>query len=174
MVEFFSQYKVQIIFLHIISAVIWVGGMIAMRFAAQQSFQMIDDVHVKVQRSAYALKRLFAIVFPFVVILIITAVIMSVGLGFRVAAVDNDGNIINKYAMSLYNIIHVKETIWTVMTLNLIAMILIRNKAQKLINIKDFKNAGAKLKVIGQYMVPINIILGIIAIYLGAYLRNAY
>ncbi|NOX15468.1 MAG: hypothetical protein GXP61_05520, partial [Epsilonproteobacteria bacterium] len=120
-----------------------------------------------VQRSAHALKRLFVIVFPFVVILIITAVIMSIGLGFRVATIDNS-------AMSLYNIIHIKETIWVVMTLNFISMIFIRNKVQKLINIKDFKSAGARLKIIGKYMVPINIILGVIAIYLGVFLRNAY
>ena len=39
----FANYSDIIIFLHVISAVIWVGGMIAMRFAAHYSFAQIED-----------------------------------------------------------------------------------------------------------------------------------
>lgn len=170
----FADYKNIIVFLHIISAVVWVGGMIAMRFAAHNSIQMLDNTHVKIERTAHALKRLFAIVAPFVVILIITAVIMAVGYGFRTAAVDASGNVIDAYAMHIYNLVHVKEAIWLIMTLNFIAMVLRRNKAQTLIKNGDLIGAGAALKVIGKYMVPLNIILGICAIYLGVTLRNAY
>jgi len=42
MAEFFAEFKVYIIFLHVISAVIWVGGMVAIRFAAHQSFMQIE------------------------------------------------------------------------------------------------------------------------------------
>lgn len=170
----FADYKNIIVFLHIISAVVWVGGMIAMRFAAHNSIQMLDNTHIKIERTAHALKRLFAIVAPFVVILIITAVIMAVGYGFRTAAVDASGNVIDAYAMHIYNLVHVKEAIWLIMTLNFIAMVLRRNKAQTLIKNGDLIGAGAALKVIGKYMVPLNIILGICAIYLGVTLRNAY
>jgi len=170
----FSEYRTQIVFLHVISAVIWVGGMIAMRYAAHQSIQMLEDAPQKLQRTAYALKRLFAIVAPFVIILIITAVIMAVGLGFRDAAVDSNGNVIDAYAMSIYNIVHVKESIWTIMSINYIAMVFRRNKAQKLLNMQDFIGAKVQLSLIGKYMVPLNIILGIVAIYLGVTLRDAY
>ena len=168
----FANFSTQIIFLHIISAVVWVGGMIAMRFAAHQSIQMIDSTHMKIERTAYALKRLFTIVAPFVVILIITAVLMAVGYGFRAAAVDANGNVIDAYAMHLYNIVHVKESIWMIMSANFIAMVIRRNKAEKLIKSGDLIGAGAILKIIGKYMVPLNIILGICAIYLGVTLRN--
>lgn len=168
----FANFSTEIIFLHIISAVVWVGGMIAMRFAAHQSIQMIDNTHVKIERTAYALKRLFTIVAPFVVILIITAILMAVGYGFRTAAVDATGNVIDAYAMHLYNLVHVKESIWMIMTANFIAMVIRRNKAEKLIKNGDFIGAGAILKIIGKYMVPLNIILGIVAIYLGVTLRN--
>jgi len=171
---FFADYRTQIVFLHVISAVIWVGGMIAMRYASHQSLQMIEDAPLKLRRTAHALKRLFSIVAPFIVILIITAVLMAVGLGFRAAALDVDGNVVDKLAMHIYNLVHVKESIWMIMTLNFIAMVLKRNKAQKLLDANDFSGAKAQLSLIGTYMVPINIILGIIAIYLGVTLRNAY
>ena len=168
----FANFSTQIIFLHVISAVVWVGGMIAMRFAAHQSIQMIENTHVKIERTAYALKRLFTIVAPFVVILIITAVLMAVGYGFRAAAVDANGNVIDAYAMHLYNLVHVKESIWMIMSANFIAMVIRRNKAENLIKSGDLIGAGAILKIIGKYMVPLNIILGICAIYLGVTLRN--
>ena len=173
-IQIFSDYRTQIIFLHILSAVVWVGGMIAMKFAAHPSFIQIESPLHRLERISQALKRLFVIVSPFVIILIITAVLMSVGLGFRAAAVDANGNVIDTYAMHIYNIVHVKEVIWMVMAANLFVMILRRNKAEKLLEKGDSTGAKKILEVIGKYMVPVNIILGIVAIYLGVTLRNAY
>jgi len=174
MVALFADYRTPIVFLHILSAVVWVGGMIAMKFAAHPSFVSIESPLHRLERISQALKRLFALVTPFVIILIITAVIMSVGLGFRVAAVDANGNVIDDYAMYIYNLVHVKEVIWMVMSGNLALMILLRNKAQKLLDMGDSTSAKKKLELIGKYMVPVNILLGIAAIYLGVTLRNAY
>ena len=142
MVTLFADYRTPIVFLHILSAVIWVGGMIAMKFAAHPSFVNIESPLHRLKRISQALKRLFTIVSPFVIILIITAIIMSVGLGFRAAAVDANGNVINTYAMHIYNLVHVKEVIWMLMSANLFMMILRRNKAQKLLDKGDM--AGAK------------------------------
>jgi len=174
LIQIFADYKTQIVFLHVLSAVVWVGGMIAMKFAAHPSFINIESPLHRLERISQALKRLFTIVSPFVIILIITAVIMAVGLGFRAAAVDANGNVIDNYAMEIYNLVHVKEVIWMIMSANLLAMILRRNKAQKLLDKGDMVGAKGALELIGKYMVPVNIILGIIAIYLGVTLRNAY
>ena len=174
MIELFADYRTQIIFLHVISAVVWVGGMIAMRFAAHNSFVEIESPLHRLERISHALKRLFYIVSPFVIILIITAVIMAVGLGFRVAAVDASGNVIDDYAMTLYNLVHLKEVIWMVMGANLALMMFFRAQADKLLVKGDATGAKGKLGLIGKYMVPLNIILGIVAIYLGVTLRNAY
>ena len=174
LIELFADYRTPIIFLHVVSAVVWVGGMIAMKFAAHPSFIQIELPLHRLERIAQALRRLFIIVSPFVVILIITAVIMAVGLGFRAAAVDANGNVIDTYAMHIYNIVHVKESIWMIMSANLGVMIWRRNKAQKLLVKGDMAGAKKALEMIGKYLVPLNIILGIIAIYLGVTLRNAY
>jgi uncharacterized membrane protein len=173
MVSLFWEYSTLIVFLHVLSAVVWVGGMIAMRFAAHHSFMELEPP-VRLARTAQALKRLFAIVTPFVIILIATAVLMAVGWGFRAASVDAEGNIIDEAAFATYQLVHVKEAIWMIMALNLGAMIWRRNKAQKLIEAGDFAAAKPVLGMIGKYMVPLNIILGVIAIYLGVTLRYSH
>lgn len=173
MVAFFWEYSTLIVFLHVISAVIWVGGMVAMRFAAHHAFLELEPPQ-RLARTAHALKRLFSIVWPFVVILLVTAVLMAVGWGFRAASVDSDGNIIDEAAFMTYQIVHVKEGIWTLMAINLGAMMWRRSKAQKLIDAGDFAAAKPMLGPIGKYMVPVNIVLGIIAIYLGVTLRYSH
>jgi len=170
--ELFASYRVEITFLHIISAVVWVGGMIVMRYGAHYSFQNIEQADIRLKSALYALKRLFILVSPFIVILLVTAVMMSIGLGFRDAALDKSGHVINSGAMHVYNLIHVKESIWTIMTLNYLAMVFIRNKAQKLLNLQDFSGAKKRATYISKYMVPFNIILGLIAIFLGVFLHN--
>ena len=171
---FFGEYRTLIIFLHVISAVVWVGGMIALRYAAHYSFIALEDPALRLTRVAHALKRLFLIVAPFIAILLITAVLMAVGLGFRAAAVDADGHIIDQAAFDLYQLVHVKEGIWTLMTINFVMMVLRRNSAQKLLEAGDLSGAKGKLGLIGRYMVPVNIALGLIAIFLGVTLRHAY
>ena len=174
LIETFAHHRTLIVFLHVLSAVIWVGGMVAIRFAAHQSMQMITDPKLRLERASHTLKRLFAIVSPFVAVLIVTAVIMAVGLGFRAAALDASGNVIDEYAMSIYNTVHIKEAIWLVMTLNLGAMMWRRKKAQEALEAGDLEEAKTILALIAKYMVPVNIVLGLIAIYIGVFLRGAY
>lgn len=160
MQEFFAEYKSIIIFLHVLSAVVWVGGMIAMRYAAHPSFVQIESPAKRLEHIAMALKNLFTIVVPFVVILLVTAVIMikAYSLG------ESD------FAMTS----HIKEGIWSFMAINLFVMILRRNRAMKLLQEGDMVGARFSLELIGKYMVPVNIILGIVAIFLGTTLSNSF
>lgn len=174
LIETFAHHRTLIVFLHVLSAVIWVGGMIAIRFATHQSLAMINDPKMRLERAAHTLKRLFSIVWPFVIVLITTAVFMAVGLGFRAAAVDSMGNVIDEYAMSLYNTVHIKEAIWLIMALNLGAMMWRRKKAEEALKMGDIETAKNMLGLIAKYMVPVNIALGVIAIYIGVFLRGAY
>jgi uncharacterized membrane protein len=153
MQDIFLDNKTLIVFLHVLSAVVWVGGMISMRFAAHASFAEIESPEKRLERMAHALKRLFNIVLPFVIILIVTAVFMLIG--YDIKNTEYSG------------LAHAKEGIWTVMFINLIVMIIRRNKAEKLLNAGDTTGAKSQLEVIGKYMVPLNITLGVIAIFLG-------
>ena len=160
MVEFFAEYKTLIVFLHVISAVVWVGGMVAIRFAAHQSFMQIESPAHRLERIAHTLKRLFTIVVPFVIILLVTAVIMIKGYS------------LSQSEFSMMS--HAKEGIWAVMAINLFVMIQRRNRAVKLLSEGDMVGAKFSLELIGKYMVPLNIILGIMAIFLGTTLSNNF
>lgn len=160
MAEFFLEHKTIIIFLHVISAVVWVGGMIAMRFAAHQSFLQIESPGQRLERISHALKRLFSIVLPFVVILIITAVFMLKGYDI---AHSKD---------AIFG--HIKEGIWSVMFINLVVMMRRRNRAERALKDSDVLLAKVQLEFIGKYQVPANIILGIIAIFIGSYFSSTF
>ena len=160
MQEFFLEYKVIIVFLHVISAVIWVGGMVAMRYAAHPSFIEIESPLKRLERIADALKRLFCIVAPFVLLLLVTAIIMIKG-----------------YAISeteYKTFAYAKEAIWTLMFLNLGYMIRRRNNAQKALESGKMLLAKEQLGLIGNYMVPINIALGVVAIFLGSNFSSVF
>jgi len=158
MTELFNNFSSLIVFLHVISAVLWVGGMIAIRFAVHYSIQNIAEPKIKIERTLENLKRFFNMVIPAILILLITAVIMIIALGFKGTA--------------LYSFVIVKEAIWTVMTIIFITIYIKRNKAEKAFIQGDFLAAKNNLAPIAKYYIPINIILGIVAIYLGVTLRG--
>ena len=61
MKELFLQAPALIIFLHVISAVIWIGGMVAIRFAIHYSMQNILEPKIKLGRTLENLKRFFQV-----------------------------------------------------------------------------------------------------------------
>ena len=157
MIDLFKNYSSIIVFLHVTSAVIWVGGMIAIRFAVHYSMQNIEDPKIKLGRTLENLKRFFKLVIPSILTLLITAIIMIIALGFK--------------GTELYSIVIVKEIILTIMTVIFITIYIKRNKAQKAFDSGDFANAKNNLLPIATYFIPANIILGLIAIFLGITLR---
>ena len=172
MVEFFGSYAHEIVFLHVLSAFVWVGGMIAIRLAVHPNLQLIEDPKVRLGRTLAITGRFFNIVIPFILTIILTAVVMAVGLGFRAAAVDASGNIISETAYATYQIVHVKEVIWMVMTANFTWMYFKRRKAQKLFDAGELPAAKETVAIIPKLLLPINIVLGIAAIWLGITLRG--
>lgn len=158
--ELFAEYKVLIVFLHVLSAAIWVGGMVAMRYAAHPSFMGLDSSAERLSRVTYALKRLFIIVFPFTIILVVTAVFMLMGYDIKST----------EYAQTA----HIKESIWIVMFLNYLFMVIRRNKACKLLASGDVVGAKNSMGMVATYLIPLNIILGIVAIYLGSSLSSVF
>jgi uncharacterized membrane protein len=158
LIDLFKNYSSIIVFLHVTSAVIWVGGMIAIRFAVHYSMQNIEDPKIKLGRTLENLKRFFSMVIPAILTLLITAIIMIIALGFK--------------GTELYSIVIAKEIIWTIMTVIFITIYIKRNKAQKAFDSGDFANAKNNLLPIATYFIPANIILGLIAIFLGITLRG--
>lgn len=158
MIDFFKNYSSIIVFLHVISAVVWLGGMIAIRFAVHYSMQNIEDPKIKLARTLELLKRFFNMVIPAILTLLITAIIMAIALEFK--------------GSELYSVVVVKEIIWSVMTFIFVTIYIKRNKAQKAFDNNDFLNAKNNLLPIATYFIPINITLGMIAVFLGVTLRG--
>ena len=157
-IELFNDYTSLIIFFHILSAIIWVGGMIALRYAVHFSMQSIEKPQVKLKLILDYLQRFFNIVRPMIGLLLVTSVIMIIGLGFK--------------GTPLNDIVHLKEAIWLIMTIVFIIIYLRRNTAQVYFDSNDFKSSKETLEVIAKYLIPLNILLGLVALYLGITLRG--
>ena len=147
-----------IIFIHILSAIIWVGGMIGIRFSVYSTLKDMQDHNTKFLKTLQIMKKQQIMTIPFVLLSILTSIIMTSGINFR--------------GTQLYNIIHIKESIWLIMSLNFFAIYQTTTKAQNLIYNHDILQGREQLAIINKLLLPINIILGIIALYLGIMLRG--
>ena len=154
MQEIFKNYGAIIIFLHILSAVVWVGGMIAIKFAVHPVLQSIDEPKMRLEKSLHIIGRLFHIVMPFIALSALCGIFILKGVGYS------------------GGIIHLKEAIWTVMTLNYAYMYIKRTKAQQLYDKGEFAKAKEMVSILPRILLPINIALGLIAIFSGVLLRG--
>ena len=80
MSELFNNFSTLIIFLHVISAIVWLGGMIVIRFAVHYSMQNIEEPKIRLGRTLENLKRFFSMVIPSIITLLITAIILILAL----------------------------------------------------------------------------------------------
>jgi len=172
--EFFGNYGHTLVFLHVLSAFIWVGGMIAMRVAVHPVIarggvtdaQMllsdkIADILEPKQRLGITMQtvgRLFNLVLPFIIILFATGLIMAVSLGGHHGA--------------LKELFVAKEIIWTIMTVNYAFMYYKRATAWKMFNQGKVKEAKARMKWMANVLLPVNIALGLVALWMGVSLRG--
>jgi len=174
MTELFGNYGHLIVFLHVLSAFIWVGGMIAIRVAVHPVIQrggvtaaqmLENDVKSAMlepkQRLGITLQitgRLFNLVMLFIAILFITGLMMAIATG------GHHGD--------LKSIFLSKEIIWTIMAVNYTYMYLKRAKAWKLFSKGEVALAKTQMSLIPNLLLPINIVLGIAALWLGVSLRG--
>jgi len=174
MAEFFANNGQFIVFIHVLSAIIWVGGMIAMRVAVHPvvsrggvtAEQMLkSDVMVVMlepkQRLGITLQsmgRLFNLVMPFIILLFATGLIMAIATGGHIGALKT-------FFLS-------KEIIWTIMAVNYTYMYVRRAKAWKLFEVGKVKESKAKMKWMANVLLPFNIVLGLVALWMGVSLRG--
>jgi hypothetical protein len=64
-------------------------------------------------------------------------------------------------------IVHLKESIWFIMTLIFMVVFIKRNQAQKYFDQQEYAKAKLQLQPIAKYFIPINILLGLCALFLG-------
>ncbi len=142
--------------LHVLSAIIWVGGMIAIRVAVHPIKLAWEDEELRINRNLAVTKRLLLLALPFVFISIATGIMLS-------TAPKNT---------SLVFLVHAKETIWLIMAFNFIWIFLRRNIAQRAFNNLDLSGAKRVMMPLANFFLPLNIILGLAALWLGVALRG--
>ncbi len=171
---FFADYGHSLVFLHVLSAIIWVGGMIAIRVAVHPVIsrggvtpeQMLksDVMSLMVappKRLGITLQimgRLFNLVLPFIAILFITGLIMAI------STQGHHGDLKTLFVS--------KEIIWTVMAVNFAYMYIKRDKAWKLLRQGEPALAKAQVALIPNILLPVNIVLGVVALWMGIGLRG--
>jgi len=174
MTELFSNYGHLIVFLHVLSAFIWVGGMIAIRVAVHPvigrggvtAAQMLkNDVMSAMlepkQRLGITLQvtgRLFNLVMLFIVLLFATGLIMAIATG------GHHGDLKSLFLS--------KEILWTIMAVNYTYMYIKRAKAWQLFSEGDVAAAKAQMTWIPHFLLPLNIVLGLVALWMGVSLRG--
>ncbi len=174
MSEIFTNYGHSLVFLHVLSAIIWVGGMIAMRVAVHPVIarggvtdaQMLPndkivDILEPKQRLGITMQtvgRLFNLVMPFIIILFATGLIMAISLG------GHHGELETLFVS--------KEIIWTIMALNFTYMYYKRATAWKMFNQGQVKEAKVRMKWMANVLLLLNIVLGVVALWMGVSLRG--
>lgn len=157
LIEFFANYSKYIVLAHVLSAIIWVGGMIVLRFFVHSAIAKIDSSVIKLRVALSYLKSFFNVVIFLIIILLSTAMLMSIGM--------------NLIASPLAIDVHIKEAILTVMIINFIFIYIKRNRAENLYLHHNYEATTKELKLIPN-MILLNIILGVCAVYLGVTLRG--
>jgi uncharacterized membrane protein len=154
----FAQYAQVIVFFHVLSAVVWIGGMITIRLVVHPALATIESPELKLGKTLEITGRLFMLVIPFIVTILLTALIMLI-------SIDGHHGALKDYFF-------LKEAIWVVMVLNFGYMFVRRRKAWQHYRAREFPEAKRLVRLFPNLLLPINIILGFLALWLGISLRG--
>lgn len=156
---FFAEYARVIVFIHVLFAVTWIGGMVAIRFALHPALSVIEDGEKRVELTIATLNRFFLMVSTAIVFIGITGIIMMLGIGFKAVP-------------TLYMIVHIKSQIWMLMAVVYGVIYFKFIKAKKLFESGDLETTKKTLAPLAKWLIPTNIFLGLIEIMLGIVLRG--
>lgn len=159
-VDIFGDFGRIIVFLHIISACLLVGSLFVMRFVIQPVEEDILDNEIKFSSCMMMMKRYIVFLVPVMIVLMLTAILMHLGLGFK------NGNPIT------YVMVHTKETLWVFIAMNFTYMYIKYRKAQKGMADKNYIEVEENIILMVKYLIPLNLLLAIVSIYFGVILRG--
>jgi len=167
--EIMTDYTNEVIFLHVISAVIWVGGMMAILVITKTAHKAVSAER-RLSGRAALIKGYFKFLIPFILLSVASAIFMA--LGYKDNAYSEDGFVLDMQSAEIYKYITMKGSIWGAMVLNMWLMVWVISKAED----QNCKPQKAKdcMWLVNSYLLPANIILGLIAIYIGVSIRHAF
>ena len=160
LISIFGDFGRVIVFLHIIGASFLIGSLFMIRFIVKPILVVIDDEFVRYNRCIRILDRYFYYIFAMMILIISASFTMSVGLGFEYAN------------PTLYSLIHVKEALWLFIAFNFIYMYSKLMNAKRLFKTREFFEVHENLGLIVDSLIPLNLILTLIAAYIGVIIRG--
>ncbi len=158
--DIFGSYSRIIVFLHILSASLLVGSMLIMIFVVRPVISSVKDPVLRHKSCLGMLKKYIYFIIPVMLILVSASVFMNVGLGFKY------GNP-TKFIM-----VHIKESIWLFMVFNFMLMYIKYSNAKRALKREDFLTTQENIILTVKYLMPLNLLLGMIAIYFGVIIRG--
>ncbi len=167
--QIMTDYTNEVIFLHVLSAVMWVGGMMAILVITKTIHKTVSD-ESRLTSRATLIKGYFKFLIPFILLSVFTAFLMA--LGYKDNAIDDDGFILDNKSFEIYKYITLKGSIWGAMVMNMFLMIWIISKTE--VDGCKAQKAEDCIWLVNTYLLPINIIMGTVAIYIGVSIRHAF
>lgn len=159
-IEIFGDFSRIIIFLHIISAALLIGSMFVMRFVIQPVEEDVADEKIKFSSCIKMMRRYILFLVPVMIVIVVTSVFMHIGLGFK------SGN------PTTYVMVHTKEALWTFIAFNFIYMYFKYLRAKKGLEEENYIEVEENVILMVKYLIPLNLLLGIISVYFGVILRG--
>jgi len=159
--DIFNNYKNLIIFLHILSASMLIGSMFMIIFIIRPVTKNIEDIETKCGNCLKLLRRFNIFLVPTMLIIFSASFFMNVGMGFEY------GN------PTTFIMIHIKETIWLFLIFNFLYMYKKYLNATKAYKEKDFLLTQENIILITKYLLPLNLIVALIAVYFGIAIKDS-
>ena len=160
LISLFGDFGRIIVFLHLVSAAFLIGSMFMIIFIIKPVLVDIDDEAVRYSRCIRILEKYFYYLFVTMMLIVSASLTMSVGLGFEYAS------------PTLYSLIHVKEALWVFIAFNFIYMYIKLMNTRRLFKTREFFEVHENLGLIVTYLMPLNLILTLIAAYIGVIIRG--
>ncbi len=158
--EFLARNQKWIIFSHVLSAIILMGGFITLSVSVSH---LVDTENVKeytLRTVMSIVKRYLYFVAPLFVVLLISAIIMQIGFIY-----DNSNPI-------FLTIVHTNNFIWGFMFALYIYIVKKRYDAHKHYEAENFSACKNDLILIVRYLFILEFVLGAIASYFGLILKG--
>jgi uncharacterized membrane protein len=156
----FENYGTAIISMHLISAILFIGSLFAIRFLFCKPIESISDDEERYSIYLKLLQKFFILSFVLIAIIFVVAVLMEIGMKFEYG---------NPTGQAM---VRAKELIWLFIIINLAYMYIKYRIAKKAFKNNLMIEAGENIILIVNYLIPYVLVFGLLAILLGTIVRG--
>ena len=157
----YENFAAFIVPIHLLSTVLWIGGMVMFVFSVYPSLKQIPNQKQMIRTSFRVLKRFYNILIPAMVLQALSGVVMEYGRHYE------------EMDPTLVAIVGAKEAIWALMfMIAIFGYYKISDTKKKCLG-DEPELAYDNIRLIAHYLFAISIFLGLFAIYFGLILERS-